>query len=240
MILIDDRVGSKDLVKYLPKALCTLTRLEYADCAFLGSGPKGHVPVGVEIKTINDLLNSLHSGRFVGHQLPGMKQDYEESWLLIQGEYRCERGTGILQIPRGPKGTWVDAGRAHRRMMFRDLQAWITTFTIVAGIHVWRTRNRTETAQTVLGLYRWWRKGYKEHHGWRGFDRSGAPTFVVDPPLVRRVAKELEGVDWVRSAAVADHFKTVFDMVLADEKEWESIDGIGRIISKRVVKEIRG
>ena len=58
MILIDSRIGSAELAPLIstPNILC---QLEFADFTFSGNGPAGQVAVGVERKTIMDLLQSM-------------------------------------------------------------------------------------------------------------------------------------------------------------------------------------
>ena len=59
-LLIDDRIGSAELAKYLAllKLPIEMTRLGYGDFAFLGNGEGGvPVPVGIERKTLTDWIH---------------------------------------------------------------------------------------------------------------------------------------------------------------------------------------
>jgi NAD-dependent DNA ligase len=53
------------------------------------------------------------------------------------------------------------------------------------------------------------------------------------------VAALLPGIGWGKSAAVENKFKTVLDMVAADQRDWETIPGIGPTIAKRAVDSLR-
>jgi len=110
-ILVDDRIGSKDLASspYLssPNFTTTLCRLPSADIAFAGNGPNDStLMIGVEIKSIRDLVSSLRTGRIQDTQIRGMLSDYDVRWLLVYGEWRGDPGSGRLQIKVG-KG-WAD------------------------------------------------------------------------------------------------------------------------------------
>jgi ERCC4-type nuclease len=239
VILIDTRVGSKDLIKYFPKHLAQLTKLEFADAAFIGyDREKKLIPVGIEVKKIDDLLACMTDGRFAGHQLPGLRRDYQHVWLIVEGAFRGNRRTGVLEIPHG-RGNWVDVHRAGRTVMFRELISWLTTMTVVGGVHVHRTHTRMETSQVIWGLYTWWDKEFTSHNALHVFNTSGAPSLYGKPGLIRRLAKELEGIGWGRSGAVAKHFDSVLELVTASEKEWQKIEGIGKTTAKKVVRELQ-
>jgi excinuclease UvrABC nuclease subunit len=53
------------------------------------------------------------------------------------------------------------------------------------------------------------------------------------------VASEISGIGWGKSKAVEDFFPSVMDMVMASEKDWRKIPGIGKEIAKIAVEEIR-
>jgi len=63
--------------------------------------------------------------------------------------------------------------------------------------------------------------------------------------MLRRVAKELPNVDWVRSKAMEDHFGTLQEfgkvMALTDDREkvkiLRQVPGIGKTIAERIVAE---
>ncbi len=91
MILVDSRIGSKDLIKPLG-SISKLAVLEFADAMFVGGG-EGNKPVfvGIEIKKIKDALSCIMSGRFAGHQLVGLVKEYDVRYLIIEGWYRADR-----------------------------------------------------------------------------------------------------------------------------------------------------
>lgn len=156
MFRLDYRVGSKELqapLTALGLPVC-LTTLEFGDCAFGGYGPGGdRLRIGVERKTLDDLLACLRSNRFAGHQLPGLLHTYDVVYLLLEGVYRPDPHTGVLQAFR--RGTWVDAGWTRSRMMYTDFDGFLTTIEQRGQIQIARTSSDRETCYWLAGRYRW-------------------------------------------------------------------------------------
>ena len=94
MILIDDRMGSKELLPLFRPYDVTveLSHLEYADIAFFGNGPTGPELVGIERKTLHDLVNSMRSRRLSGYQLPGLMAAYAWVYIVVEGVWRAGDG----------------------------------------------------------------------------------------------------------------------------------------------------
>ena len=240
-ITIDSRVGSKDLMAYLPKAKARLGRLEYGDASWLGSGPEGvPVMVGVELKRLLDMLQSMQNGRFAGYQLPGLQACYEVVYLIVEGDYRPNPRNGLLEKPIGKR--WVSVELGTRRFMYQELEGFLNTQDVLGKVRVRRTKDPRHTAQLLLALHHWWTdKTWEEHRSHLALDESGglAGGFLTKPGLKRRVAKELPGIGWGRSIAVAEHFESVREMVNAEREEWMGIPGIDKVISEKVVESIR-
>ena len=245
MIFIDYRVGSKEMMRYLPPQLAQLARLQFGDAMFLGHGPDGPLHIGIEVKALADMLNSIITGRFVGHQLPGLLRDYHVVYLILEGRYRPEKQTGLLQIPF--RGSWTDANYGSKRWMHRDLDGFLTTMEMKFNVKVRKTFDRIETSRVVQDLHHWWTdKEWDEHHSAEGFDISGQPVLL--PASVEcRIAAQLKGIGWKRAHAVEKHFRAlgseqgtppIVAMVLAPKEEWGRIPGIGKKTAAGVVEEI--
>ena len=243
MIYVDSRVGSEQYAKMLGKA--ELTHLDFGDCCFSGNGANGPVTVGIEIKKISDALSCMIDGRFAGHQLPGLVQSYDRVWLIVEGLWRSEPLTGILQVAKGGwskdklGGIWKDSFTGYSRVMYKQFVGWLTSLEMGSGIRVRCTMTEPDTAETIKELYQWWGKEWGEHHSLHTFheDRPEA-ALLSKPNLVRRVAAEINGIGWQRSAAVARKFRTVAAMVSANEKDWESIEGIGKTLARGAVEAL--
>lgn len=253
MIIVDPRVGSGDLTPLLSSLGCPAEtqHLDFGDAMFLGSGQDGApVPVGIEVKRLDDVLQCITSGRFVGHQLPGLLRTYEHTWLVVEGVYRANPVDGTLETRNG-KG-WNACGHGKQTWMYRSLDKWLTKLEVKAGVHVRRTGNRDETARTIAALYHWWQE-YDDHQ-LDDLDRSnqialaqkvaGEGTGIwlgerTGPTLLRRVAAELPGIGIEKSGMVAGHFSNVTEMVMADEAEWRKLPLIGKKTAARIVKELQ-
>jgi len=239
VILVDDREGSKQLVRYFPKPITHLVRLPFGDVAFLGKGPEGRpIPVGIEIKTLSEALDNIVTGRFAGHQLPGLIQDFEVSYLVVYGELRQD-AHGIICVPR--KGGIKRFKLGGRYYMWRDFQQWLITMELRGDQHIRFMATKRDVGNFILALYRWWTaKSWEEHRAHLALDTSGRSSLVSEVSLARRFAKELPGVGWGKSAAVERYFSSALNIVMADEKEWLEVDGIGKILARKIWNAIRG
>jgi ERCC4-type nuclease len=240
MITIDNRVGSKDLMKFMPKGKAKLGKLQFGDAAFLGNGPDEiPIPVGLEVKRLLDLLNSMVTGRLSGHQLPGMQASYKVRYLLVEGIWRPNPQSGLLEYPRGKQ--WLPVELGSRTFMAREVEGYLNTLDMLGGMHVRTTGSPRQTAQMLLNIHHWWTdKKWEEHRSHLAFDESSGlgTAQLTKPSLLRRVAKELTGIAWGRSRAVEAHFDSVVEMVNADQAEWEKIEGVAKKIAHQVVEEL--
>lgn len=233
VILIDDRVGSAELMNHLPPGSARLTRLQYGDAAFQGKGPEG-VPwfIGVERKTVADFFDSFTTGRLQGNQIPGMCNSYNKCYLLLEGITR--RKGNVMQVMR--YGKWYDLNIGAATM-----DSIIGTLECVAGVTFKYPSNINETGSIIYSLQNWWDAGYHTHRSHLGFSVEPTPVHVFRPPsLLRRIAKELPGVGWERSAAIEKAFSSVLSMVNADENMWREVPTIGPKLAHRIVEEING
>lgn len=233
MIRIDDRIGSRDLVDYMPPAITHIERLPYGDAEFT---TEGGLLIGFEVKTLNDLLNCIGTGRFSGHQLPGLTCRYNMAYLIVEGSFRSDEN-GVLVTPR--RGGLVPVGLAGRRFMWADLEKWITTIEVETGIKVRRALSRREVAAMIYAKWQWW--GKNSHHAHQVFDESvSGPMSMREPSTLRYVASRLPGIGWVKSAAVERAFRSVREMVNAPVARWMEIDGVGKTLAARIDAELEG
>ena len=239
MIVIDNRTGSKELLPYFPPGTATLGKLEYADFAFEGKGPEGVAwRIGIERKTIRDLLACIQSGRFSGHQLRGLLNGFNEVYLIVEGFFKGD-SQGVLVTYEA--GEWRSLGLGPNCYMMRDIWLWLNTEAIGAGIHWNKTANPRETASFVSTLYRWWT--FKEYEGHRSHlqPNTGQVASLGNFSLVRRVASQLSGIGWEkRSRAIESAFDSIEEMVHATESDWQSIEGIGKKLSQSIMAELKG
>lgn len=232
MIFLDPREGSHDYLQPLHSlgaAVDSDTQLDFGDVAFWGSGRA----IGIELKKLDDMLQCITTGRFAGHQLPGLAAAYDEAYLLIEGLWRPNPSDGVLEQWRA--GGWYPA-RGGRGWMYRDFVSYLTTMEIKGGVRVVRSTSQDETARAILALYDWWQDydGHKSHLALNRAQRDAA--IFIRPTFARRVACELDGIGFERSSDVAAAFPTVRRMVNASEKDWRTVKGIGKTLAKRIVE----
>lgn len=242
MIYVDNREGSKDLIGPLCalNIPCELDRLDFADVMWFGKGPRGgYVPVGIEVKTIPDLLQCIHSGRFSGHQLPGLLRDYQShAWLLVEGMWRPSK-EGLLETFRG--GRWQDGALGGRQWMYREVDNWLTSMQEMTGIHLRQTAGRSETARTIADMHQWWGKEWKDHKSHLAIHLPAPNTMQLrEPSLLVKVASLLPGLGWQRAQICGRAFSSIREMINADEATWKNLPGIGKTLAKRIREAVEG
>lgn len=246
MVTIDPRAGSGELAKYFDRVFVPyqLKEQQFGDFSFEGHCARGPGMIGIERKTIPDMLACMVSARFVGKQLPGMLECYEQSYLVVEGITRPHPTEGILQIgTENQQGgiRWVNCNVFTRYpMKWRAFDGFLTTLEH-SKLKVRRTDNQMMTVNTIASLYHWYRdKKWSEHDSLRGLYSEPYKYFSLEDKssIVRRVAKEFQGIGVDKSLSVHMKFPTVWDMITALREDWLSIPGIGDTIADSVQKEI--
>ena len=237
MIYLDDRVGSKELLKLFPPGLATLTHLEYADAMFMGHSKSGDVAVGVERKRISDLVSSMVSGRLSGHQLIGMLNSYHYLYLVVEDAFRANPRDGVLEVWR--RGGWVPYHTGKRQYMARDIWTYMNTLEIVCGVHCYYCPRETDTAQYIMALHHWWQKEYDEHRSHMQ-PQQNATVQLTKHSLVRRMASQLDGIGWEKAKVLSERFDSMIGLIMASEEELMGIEGIGKVLADRIIEQLRG
>lgn len=256
MIYIDDRIGSGSgkykIQDHLRKGIpYTLTHLEYADAMFIGNGPDNILPIGIERKTIGDLLNSMLTGRLTSHQLVGLLRTYQVNYLLVEGIYRSNPRTGILECNYYGKWAPLRLGKSKREYMASMVYNYLNRLAIVYNIKLLETSNLVQTGHLISFIYTWWKKQWTDHAVHAGFHTTplqprtledGGPVPIAqlsEPPFVQRVIKEFKGVGWKKSEVVMKRFPTVEKLVRANRGHLKSVQGIGKGLADSMYKELR-
>lgn len=230
IILVDDRAGSKELADLLNDSI--LTTLEYGDVAFMGNGPTGEIKIGAERKAINDLIQSINSGRLSGHQLPGLLETYDKVYLLVEGYWRANRKDGRVEVLR--HGKFKPLGDS--KFTSKRVWGYLTALNASTGVTVFTTSDMGETALLIEELHQWWNQKWEKHHSATMMNKLNPPTAYLrpgKPSLIRRIAVELPGIGYYRVRNVEEAFgESVKKMFEASEEEWLDIKGIGKITAK--------
>lgn len=249
MIFLDDRVGSGELKRlFVPYGIqVESTRLEFGDCCFLGHCERGESTIGVERKRLKDLISSMRDRRLSGHQLGGLLELYEHVFLIVEGMYKQgENGEVVEYRGNGRVGGWKPVYVGSQPILYREIDNYLTTLELKAGVHVKRTARDTETVHAIVDLYRWfndktWDKHVAHDQIYAPFNPNNGKRAVFRQRkirLVEKMAAQLPGVDR-KAREVAEKFKTVENMVQAGEREWMKIKGIGKIMARRLCQAMR-
>lgn len=242
MILVDRRIGSEEVLPLIQKRdraiPVELSDLPFGDFCFEGQGPNGHSMVGIERKRVKDMMNSIRSGRFSGHQLPGMLQFYQFQYLIIEGIFRPNPLNGMLEEWHG-RGGWNPVCLGSIQFMYREIDQFLNTIERKTPVRVHRVSTPAETAFQVVDLYKWWTdKSWEAHRAHQAFQEDNHVE-IFKPSMVRQVAALLPGIDWVISKAVDEHFHgSMTAMLQATPDEWQGIKGIGPTKARSAVEAL--
>lgn len=211
LILIDSRVGSADLIDYPPlnsPHLTQLCTLDSADVCFTGFGPnEQRILIGIEVKSIPDLLASRRNGRLFGTQIPKMCKGYQRSYFILYGGYRCN-DLGQLEIEspnRRHHSEWSTyPPDTTQPTLYSEFESSLIIMQHcgISTKHVYpdfTLHNHTERitsckhqiARYIYTLYAKWQKPYAQVlHTLSSFDKSQRlPKVIADLPTFAKSAK---------------------------------------------------
>lgn len=208
---------------------------------FMGHGPGGkEVTVGVEFKKVRDLLASLRTQRFQGHQLHEL-QAYDFRFLLVEGEWR-HNDAGQVVMRSGYK----DWSPVPGGFSAAELDKTLLGLVLRAGIIVKETHTRRDTVRWISSLYRNFTDvGWEEHTSHIGLYRPGAG--FTRPSPFRNFIAGIPGVGLKRSRSVETFFShprtgkaSPRRAVAAGADVWQEIDGIGRKVAEQIDAFLEG
>jgi len=236
-IIVDNRVGSKELFKYFNNA--ELKRLDFADFAFLGYGVGGSSwMVGVERKVITDALTSMMNNRLSGHQLPGMLESYNRSYLIIEGIWRKRPGDELLEQYKGGRWRLIKLGKQTFPSGF--LVGHILTIQEMLGIHVIFTSTPMETACWVSKMHKWWNNKQYDEHISHLKPQTPERAHLTNFSNVHKFCEfVVPGVGFNKAKSVAKNVRTLSELFNMSEKELSTIPKIGKILASRIYNGLR-
>lgn len=246
MILIDDRAGSSDLVQPLIRAgyPVEVVRMDYGDVAFVGKGPKNtELHIGIEFKTMGDLVSSVRTGRLAGHQLQGLRDTYDYAWLLIEGSWRADEVGRILT--RKPGRGWRPLRGG---MNANELEKHVHTLHLCGGLIPRFTDSRADSVRFVGTLYRWWTDTSLDRHT-SHIAVHTPPTLVPLSPF-RQAACMWPGIGVKTSRAVEQRFGgSILRAASGTVRDWADITitdsagkskRLGETVAQRIVTFMKG
>lgn len=240
MILVDSRIGSKELLPFIRRAgvLCELGSLEFGDAAFEGNGPSGKIMVGVERKRLHDMLNCIDDHRYTGHQKIGMARMYAKSFLVVEGSWMPSNPDGwLLEGFNG--GSWVPCRYRSRRTIYSKLYRYLLSVQL-SGVIITYSRDIWHTAYNICEIFHYFQKRWENHTSLLETQKLQIPDMNAKPSLTRRWAAEIEDVGVKLSQEAESLFGSPLSLAESTEADWMSIKGIGKKTAQKIVKEIRG
>jgi ERCC4-type nuclease len=248
VILIDDRIGSRELHPYIQRLgiPCELTRLEYADVCFEGCGRDGTVAVGVERKTLHDMLACIEDARYVAHQLPGMSMLYSQSFLCLEGMWKAGDGGGYQGLlMEGFKGgaSWGPLRtKGNRGVNYSKLYRYLLSVQM-SGVIITLSRDLFQSAYNICEMYQWFQKPWHSHTALHQTQKLAISDMRGKPSLAKRWAADLDDVGVIYSLEAEQHFDTARALANADWPDWADLIGpggkrLGVTAAQSIVKSI--
>lgn len=254
-LLIDRRIGSADLApvfqsKYGGSNMnIDLVDLTAGDFVFPGNGPDGStVTVGVERKKLSDAVQSMREGRLNAQVIAMQEQRYNPIYVIIEGQWDADADGYIREFKYG---RWRQFKLGRSPILYSELERFLTTLEVCAGVKLRRTLDADETATVLYNMLVWWAKPWDGHTSHLGLQKTAGQQ-LVRPTLLRRVAAEMPGIGDGKSRAVALHFSRVSSehacdcvqcrlaLASAAPSEWAKIEGIGMTMATRIWRGLRG
>lgn len=248
MILLDPRDGpkaqtSKEIQSYIRKMNVMCDRdhqIEYGDAAFEGNGPEGRILIGVERKTLSDLMNCIEDARYSDKQKQGMKKMYKKSYLMVEGEWGPSTGNGDKGLLMEKKyGKWSYFYYRNRPIAYSTVYRYLLSVGM-CGVDIQYAKSIEHTAQNLVEMFHYWQKKWANHTAMLDVHHIELPQLMGKPKLVRKWASDIEGLGIKYSLAAAKIFKTPIKLATSDEMDWLKIDGIGVATAQKIVREING
>lgn len=239
MILVDSRIGSIEVLPYIKKHSipCMEDNLEFGDFAFEGNGPKGKINIGIERKTLHDILHCIDDSRYTAHQLPGMAQTYDKSFLLIEGLWKPHEDGTLMEGFRG--GTsWGPLRYRSNRVMYSKLRRYLFSVSL-SGVVVLYSRDIQQTATDICEVYHYFQKQWSNHTSLLELQKLAIPCMTGKPSLCLKWASDLSDIG-VKLGMEAEKLfrRSPIRLATSQETDWLRIKGIGVPTARRIIEEI--
>lgn len=238
MILVAHEKGSKELAPLITKygVKSQITTLPFGDFAFDGNGPTGPVSIGVERKTLHDLLSCIDDARYGGFQKVGMEELYGIKYLLVEGMWKPHDQNGYL-MEGNYKGQWW---MVKPYTMYSKMRRYL--FSVAhAGVTVIYTRDMEQSAYDLCEMYHYYQKPWDKHTSLLQIPTPHIASLMSHPSVCQYWAFALKGIGQQYSEEAARLFNhTPLKLALSNMEDWTKIRGVGKTIAAKVLRQIRG
>lgn len=213
-------------------------RLPFGDFAFEGKGPKGSMAIGLERKTLHDMLNCIDDAHYSAKQRVGMLQLYQKSYLIMEGLWKPHTD-GFLMEGFNGGSSWGYCKYRSTRVMYSKLRRYLASVAN-SNIEIIYTRDIFQTAYDLCELWHYYQKDWIKHTSMMETQKIAVPSLNFKPSLTQRWAVDLEGIGLQYSQEADRLFRKPIALAQADELAWMRIPGIGAKTARKIIKEIQG
>jgi hypothetical protein len=208
---------------------------------FAGRGVGGvSVEIGIELKRLGELTADWD--RFAGHQLPKMLGAYDHRWLIYEGEWRRNSKGELL------KKVWGKPMVYHGLANASALRKKLITLEMNGGMHRQNTRDRGDTVDFLVDLYRWWTDDNEDEH--KSHIVRYQPKGLIPLSGAEQAIAAWPHLSTKRCKAVAKYFKgSIANACLAPVEVWAAIEvpddkghvrRLGTPVANDIVRFLRG
>lgn len=240
MILVAPEIGSKELLPYIKKigVPAEIQPLPYGDFCFAGNGPHGEIYIGVERKTLHDLLHCIDDARYGGFQKPGMQLLYTVKYLMVEAIYKPKED-GLL-MEGNEKGQYWICRPGGKPVLYSKVRRYLMSASL-SSVIVTHTRSMFETAYDLCEMYHYFNKRWDEHTSMLEMPKAIIPSITGKPSLCLKWAHDLDGVGLKYSLEAEKLFRRKARLLAnSEESDWMKIKGIGAPTAMKIIKEING
>ena len=163
--------------------------------------------VGVEIKKVQDFVDSIVDGRLLG-QLKVLKEKFERPVVIIEGT------EDLFSV---------------RNVHPNAIRGMLATIAVSYGIPVIQTKDFKDTAHTLLAMAR-----REQENGSKDFSLHSGRKPLTLKEQQEYIVSALPSVGPIAAKELLKHFKSVKNIVNADEKELKQADKVGDKIAKGI------
>jgi Fanconi anemia group M protein len=166
--------------------------------------------VAVERKTIDDFLNSIVDGRLF-NQLSELKSNFEKPILILEGENLFDD----LSKKR----------KVHPNAILGAIASIATDFSVPI---LW-TKNQIETAAMLFAIAK-----REQIDNKKSISVRGKRKFKSMNQRQEFLLCGLPKINTTTAKKLLEHFKTPEKIFIANEKELQNVDGIGKEMAKKI------
>ncbi|MBS3152706.1 hypothetical protein J4230_04825 [Candidatus Woesearchaeota archaeon] len=207
-IIVDHRENKKLIKELIKEGMdVDIKQLDIADFILQTKNLNNQIQnVGIERKTINDLLNSIIDKRLI-NQLIILKENFDNPLLIIEGD------ENIYSI---------------RDFHPNSIRGVIATVAIDFQIPIIYTKNERDSAKYISLIAKRLEKARKPI----SLTPKRKPLTVQEKQLF--LVESFPGIGPILAKSMLKEFKSIKNIINAEEQELQKIDKIGKIKSKEL------